>query len=510
PRNPVSCNRPDGPSDLLPGVLEASAWNFDVIPAGCPGRRRKLAAGTENPKRNQRQSALARSLLLCSIPGQWAPFARCFRHARCSKRSRTHGQGCRGRMGRDRRRAWCAHDRRGDCVRRQSEKIRALSAGRLLMSAVEDGRDPSRARPPRMQALARLPIFLALTGKRAMIAGDGAPVAWKAELLSAAGADVAVFAERPCEELRAVATQAARAAIVLHQRAWRIEDFTGAAVAVGGFDDEAEGERFPRPPRAARGPVHVVDRPPHCGFSFGAIVNRSPLVIGISTDGAAPVFGQAIRARLEAIIPRGFAAWADAARRWRKTVQSLGLSSSARRRFWQAFAGFAMNNPQREPASSDFDAFLSSAKDQVTAAGTGSVTLVGAGPGDPELLTLRAVRALQSADVILIDDHLSPEMLDFARREAQAVLVGKTGPSCRENEVAALMITLAKAGGRVVRLEGGGSPIFGCAAEEIAACRGAGLAVEVVPGVPAGGGCGKIGRNLANSPARPKPIPGTP
>ena len=97
------------------------------------------------------------------------------------------------------------------------------------MSAVEDGRDPSQARPPRMQALARLPIFLALTGKRALIAGDGPPVAWKAELLSAAGADVAVFAERPCEELRAVATQAARTAIVLQQRAWRIEDFTGAA-----------------------------------------------------------------------------------------------------------------------------------------------------------------------------------------------------------------------------------------------------------------------------------------
>jgi uroporphyrin-III C-methyltransferase/precorrin-2 dehydrogenase/sirohydrochlorin ferrochelatase len=335
-------------------------------------------------------------------------------------------------------------------------------------------------------------------------------VAWTAELLSAAGADVAVFAERPCEELRAVATQAARTAIVLQQRAWRIEDFTGAAVAVGGFDDEAEAERFARAARAAGIPVNVIDRSAYCDFSFGAIVNRSPLVIGISTDGAAPVFGQAIRARLEAMIPRGFARWADAARRWRKTVQSSGLSLSARRRFWQAFAGFAMNNPQREPASSDFDAFLSTAKDQVTAAGTGSVTLVGAGPGDPELLTLRAVRALQSADVVLIDDHLAPEMLDFARREAKTVLVGKTGPSCRENEVAALMIALAKAGARVLRLKGGGSPIFGRAAAEIAACRGAGLAVEVVPGVTVGRRHGEIGRDRANNLARPTPIPGTP
>jgi uroporphyrin-III C-methyltransferase / precorrin-2 dehydrogenase / sirohydrochlorin ferrochelatase len=378
------------------------------------------------------------------------------------------------------------------------------------MSAVEDGRDPSPALPPRMQALARLPIFLALDGKRAVIAGNGAPVAWKAELLSAAGAHVAVFAELPCEELRAVAAQAARATIVLQQRPWRIEDFADAAVAVGGFDDEAEAERFAGAARAAGVPVNVIDRPAYCDFSFGAIVNRSPLVIGISTDGAAPVFGQAIRSRLEAMIPRGFARWAEAARRWRKAVQSSGLSSSGRRRFWRAFAGFAMNNPEREPASSDFDAILS-AKDQATAAGAGSVTLVGAGPGDPELLTLRAVCALQSADIILIDDHLSPDMLDFARREAKTVLVGKAGRFCQQDEINALMIALARAGGRVVRLRGGGTSMFGRAAEEIAACRGAGLAVEVVPGVTVGRGRGETPRNRANSPTRPiTPIPGTP
>src|SRR5262249_59913089 len=111
----------------------------------------------------------------------------------------------------------------------QSEKIRALSAGRILMSAVEDGRDPAPAHAPRMQALARLPIFLALDGKRAVIAGNGAPAAWKAELLSAAGADVAVFAEQPCEELRAVAAQAPRAAIMRQQRPWRIARLRGLA-----------------------------------------------------------------------------------------------------------------------------------------------------------------------------------------------------------------------------------------------------------------------------------------
>ena len=379
------------------------------------------------------------------------------------------------------------------------------------MCAIEDRREPSPAHPPRMQALARLPIFLALAGKRALVAGNGAPVAWKAELLAAAGADVAVFAERPCEELRTIAAKASRAAISLQQRAWRNEDFAGAAVAVGGFEDAAEAERFSGAARAAGVPVNVIDRPAYCDFSFGAIVNRSPLVIGISTDGAAPVFGQAIRAKLETMIPRGFARWADAARRWRQAVQSSGLSASGRRRFWQAFAAFALSNPRREPAAADFDALLRNTEDQATAAEAGSITLVGAGPGDAELLTLRAVRALQSADVILIDDLLAPDILDVARREAKTVLVGKTD---KQDEVA-LLIALAKAGRRVVRLKGPGSPTF--SREEIAACRGAGLTIEVVPGVAAAADRSETERNtvervsdrVKNS-GRLAPIPETP
>ena len=379
------------------------------------------------------------------------------------------------------------------------------------MCAIEDRREPSPAHPPRMQALARLPIFLALAGKRALVAGNGAPVAWKAELLAAAGADVAVFAERPCEELRTIAAKASRAAISLQQRAWRNEDFAGAAVAVGGFEDAAEAERFSGAARAAGVPVNVIDRPAYCDFSFGAIVNRSPLVIGISTDGAAPVFGQAIRAKLETMIPRGFARWADAARRWRQAVQSSGLSASGRRRFWQAFAAFALSNPQREPAPSDFDALLRRTEDQAAAAEAGSITLVGTGPGDPELLTLRAVRALQSADIILIDDLLGPDILDVARREANTVEIGKTD---KQDEIT-LMIALAKAGRHVVRLKGAGSPTFG--RDEIAACRGVGLVVEVVPGVAAAANrseterstVGRISNRVKNS-ARLAPIPETP
>ena len=319
------------------------------------------------------------------------------------------------------------------------------------------------------------------------VAGDGPPVAWKAEMLSAAGADVIVFAECPCEQLHAVAAQPPRGAIVLRHRPWQAEDLYGAAVAIADFGDDLDARRFADAARAARVPVNVIDKPAYCDFSFGAIVNRSPLVIGISTDGAAPVFGQAIRGKLEALIPRGFAGWADAARRWRKAVQSSGLSFAARRRYWQAFAGFALAHPDRKPAQSDFESFLHQARAEAPAAAAGSITLVGAGPGDPELLTLRAVRALQSADVILIDDLVAPELLDFARREATKMLIGSTGHFApgRPDDISTTMTTLAQSGKRVVWLKHGDPTTFGRPGREIAACRAAGINIEVVPGIAA-------------------------
>jgi len=351
-------------------------------------------------------------------------------------------------------------------------------------------RTPTEAREPRMAPLARLPVFLTLDGKRVVIAGNGPAVAWKAELLSAAGAVAEIFASEPCEELKALAATSPRGPVTLSARAWSVEDFGGAAVAVGGFEDECEAQAFAGAARAAGVPVNVIDKPAHCDFAFGAIVNRSPLVIGISTDGAAPVFAQAIRAKLEAIIPRGFARWAQAAKVWRAAVKSSEPEFRVRRKFWHLFTRLALTHPNQEPERSDYDALMQEARDGVKSAAAGSVTLVGAGPGDPELLTLRAVRALQSADVILIDDLVAPDILDFARREAKKMMVGKTGfgPSCKQNEINALMVKLAKAGKRVVRLKGGDPMIFGRAGEEIAVCRRAGIAVEVVPGITAAQG----------------------
>jgi uroporphyrin-III C-methyltransferase/precorrin-2 dehydrogenase/sirohydrochlorin ferrochelatase len=343
-------------------------------------------------------------------------------------------------------------------------------------------RTPSEAKPPRMAPLARLPVFLALESKRAVVAGGSPAAAWKAELLSAAGAEVEAYASEPCEELLALAAEPPRGRIFIHRRAWIIDDIRGAAVAIGACETDEEAVHFAAAGRAAGVPVNVIDKPKFCDFSFGAIVNRSPLVIGISTDGAAPVFGQAIRAKLEALIPRGFAHWAEAARRWRGEVKASGLSFNARRRFWQIFTAHAVGNPNREPEAADYDRLLTAAQADSENADKGSVTLVGAGPGDPEFLTLRAVRALQSADVILFDDLVSPEILEFARREAKKMLVGH-GLSGTQDEINGLMVGIAKAGRRVVRLKSDGLIILGRAGEEIAACRKAGVAFEVVPGI---------------------------
>jgi uroporphyrin-III C-methyltransferase/precorrin-2 dehydrogenase/sirohydrochlorin ferrochelatase len=342
-------------------------------------------------------------------------------------------------------------------------------------------RTPAEMRTTRIGALARLPAFFALENKRAVVAGGSHAATWKAELLSAAGARVEVFAVALSEEMLALAATPPRGAVILLDRTWTPDDFAGAAIAVADCANGEEAAQFAAAARAAGVPVNVIDRPAFCDFSFGAIVNRSPLVIGISTDGASPVFGQAIRAKIEALIPKGFARWADAARAWRPRVQALALPFRGRRNFWERFTERAVAAPNAAPTDADLDTLLAPA----SAPNSGSVVLVGAGPGDPELLTLRAVRALQSADVILFDDLVAPDILDFARREAKKMLVGKTGhaPSCKQDDINALMISLAKAGRRVVRLKGGDPMIFGRADEEIAACRAAGIAVEVVPGI---------------------------
>jgi uroporphyrin-III C-methyltransferase/precorrin-2 dehydrogenase/sirohydrochlorin ferrochelatase len=301
-------------------------------------------------------------------------------------------------------------------------------------------------------------VFLRLHGKRAVIAGDGPAAAWKAELLRAAGATVTPYVD----DL----------------------DLAGAAIALIDAADDDDAARFQAACRAAGVPCCAIDRPRFSDLQFGSIVNRSPVVIGITTDGGAPILAQAIRRRIETLLPRFLGAWGRLAQALRPTVARRHADPGERRRFWENFAERSFAAPPPDNLAMLLDESAMPMHDQCK----GGVTLVGAGPGDAELLTLKAVRALQGADVILYDDLVSDDVLELARREAKRMLVGKRGgrPSCRQDEINALMVRLALQGKRVVRLKSGDPMIFGRGGEEIAELQVRGIPVQVVPGITAG------------------------
>lgn len=331
----------------------------------------------------------------------------------------------------------------------------------------------------RIAPLAVLPIFLTLTGRRAVAIGGGEPVTWKVELLAATGASVDVYSEAPGEDLVALSKrQLAAGSITLHARPWLEADLADAAIAVAEIDDDESARAFVSAARRVGVPYNVIDRPEFCQFQFGGIVNRSPVVVGISTAGAAPILGQAVRRRIETLLPATLRHWAEFALQVRATVMDRLPSPQQRRAFWERFAEKSFGS--RPPASDDLDLTVP--------ARSGHVTLVGAGPGDAELLTIKAVRAMQSADVILFDDLVSADVLELARREAKRTLVGKRAarPSCAQDEINQLMLQLARQGKHVVRLKSGDPMIFGRAGEEIEMLERHGIPVAVVPGISAG------------------------
>ena len=348
-------------------------------------------------------------------------------------------------------------------------------------------RKPAEAAPRRMGPLAKLPVFLDLAGKRAVVVGGSAAAAWKSELLAAAGARVEVYAEMLEPDMAACIAGAGRDNPIRHHaRPWAADIFAGAAIALADVASETEAGAFACAARAAGVPVNVIDKPAFCQFQFGSIVNRSPVVIGISTDGAAPILAQAIRQRIETLLPPSLAAWGRLARQIRETVMTRLAKGAPRRRFWERFAERAFAAAPKASERSDLTSLVASLA--LTASSrSGRVTLVGAGPGDAELLTLKAVRALQSADVILFDDLVSEEVIELARREAKRMLVGKRGrrQSCAQADINALMIKLVRQGKHVVRLKSGDPMIFGRAGEEIAAVAAHGIPVDVVPGITA-------------------------
>jgi uroporphyrin-III C-methyltransferase / precorrin-2 dehydrogenase / sirohydrochlorin ferrochelatase len=316
------------------------------------------------------------------------------------------------------------------------------------MNALAPPRRPAETRGPRVGRLATLPVFLKLDGRPVLLAGGDA---WKAELLAAAGAVVHICEPRPSDALLVLAAESPER-IRLHLRPWSVHDFALKAIAVGAIADDAEAKAFRCAAQAAGVPVNVVDKPAFCDFSFGSIVNRSPLVIGISTDGAAPVFGQTVRMKIETLLPLGLARWAAAAKSWRRRIEPLAFSFRLRRAFWERFCARAFASPDSAPAEADFGRVLADTLAGGAEASRGAVAIVGAGPGDPELLTLKAVRFLQEADVVLYDDLVSEAVLACARREARKVAVGKRAgrASCCQRDICGEIARHVLEGRRVV------------------------------------------------------------
>jgi uroporphyrin-III C-methyltransferase/precorrin-2 dehydrogenase/sirohydrochlorin ferrochelatase len=313
--------------------------------------------------------------------------------------------------------------------------------------------------PARIAPLPSLPLFHHLRGRKAVVVGASEGADWKAELLAAAGAKV-----------------------VRLRDGWTAEDLSGTAIAVADLANSGDIRGFADAARKAGAVVNVIDRPEFSDVQFGTIVNRRPVVIGISTDGAAPMLGQSVRARIESVLPLGLSRWAEAAKTWRPRLKKRVKDFGERRRFWEAFVEAAWREPGQMPGEDDFERLLIRERRP-----KGCVSLVGAGPGDPGLLTLKAIRALQSATVILYDHLVGPEVLELARREAKRIAVGKRshGPSCKQQDINEQMVELALAGETVVRLKGGDPLIFGRATEEIAVCEAAGIEVTIVPGISA-------------------------
>ncbi|MER0237292.1 siroheme synthase CysG [Fulvimarina sp. MAC8] len=338
-----------------------------------------------------------------------------------------------------------------------------------------------------MGPLAVLPVFYDLKGKIVVMTGGGAGAAWKAELLAASGAQVDLYV--PSDEIgdemaELITSKIGRERIRHHDRPWGIDIFEGAAMAVGDVETGAEAQAFRCAAKAAGVTVNLVDKPAYCDFSFGSIVNRSPLVVGISTAGAAPILGQAARRRIETLLPPSLQDWAQAAARMRDRVISRLSPGAERRSFWERFsdAAFKTAAPRDETELDESIRTIAANPSRV-----GKVTLVGAGPGEAELLTLKAVRALQAADVILFDDLVSSDILELARREAKRMLVGKRAAreSCKQEDINRMMVEFAEAGKSVVRLKSGDVSIFGRAGEELAELKRRNIPHAIVPGITA-------------------------
>ena len=333
-----------------------------------------------------------------------------------------------------------------------------------------------------------LPIFLDLREQPCLVVGGGDVAARKCALLLRAGARVTVLAPALSAAFDADLT----AGRVVHRAGhFRDADLEGHALAIAATSDEAVNRAVAAAATARRIPVNVVDQPTLCSFILPSIIERAPLTVAVSSGGASPVLARLLRARLETLIPAGYGRLAALAGAFRDQVKAR-IKPKERRRFWervlQGPVAELVFNGRDEEARKALQATLEDTR--LTYSG-GEVSLVGAGPGDPDLLTFRALRLMQQADVVVYDRLVSQPILDLARLEAERIYAGKERAmhTLPQEDINQLLVRLAKQGKRVVRLKGGDPFIFGRGGEEIDSLAAEGIPFQVVPGVTAAAGC---------------------
>ncbi len=333
-----------------------------------------------------------------------------------------------------------------------------------------------------------LPIFLDIRGEPCLVVGGGDVAARKSAQLLRAGARVTV---RSPALAAAFAAELAAGRVAHRAGDFRIEDLEGFALVIAATDDGAVTRAVAAAARARRMPVNVVDQPKLCSFILPSIVDRAPVIVAVSSGGASPVLARLLRARLETLIPAGYGRLGALAAEFRDRVKAR-FKPPERRRFWER----ALQGPIAELVFSGRDAearhaLAESLGDTRLAFSGGEVSLVGAGPGDPDLLTFRALRLMQQADVVVYDRLVSRPILDLVRLDAERIYAGKERAkhALPQDDINHLLVRLAREGKRVVRLKGGDPFIFGRGGEEIDTLAAEGIPFQVVPGITAAAGC---------------------